>query len=114
MKRPLILIAMPLFLISCASGSAQNVQAPDIASYKAVEVTSKSNSDRILKLETELDSAKDKIESLRIQNRQLADSYDGLVELFKEHRQLTMTILARMNAIFGAVEDDKGESTEPK
>lgn len=108
MKRPFIVIALSVFLVSCGAGSAAQVSTPDAAAYRALEITAKSNSDRIVKLEKELDTAKSEINSLRTQNRQLADSYDGLVELFKEHRNLTMTILQKVNSLFPA-EEKKAE-----
>jgi len=99
MKRTFILMAVPFFMISCGGNTAQSVQTPDMAAYQAVELTSKSNADRILKLERELDSAKSDIATLQVQNRQLADSYDGMVELFKEHRNLTLTLIQQMSEI---------------
>lgn len=107
MKRPFVYIAISVFLVSCGSANQAQMTPPDVAAYKAVELTAKSNSDRIIKLETELDSAKKEINSLRTQNRQLADSYDGMVELFKEHRGLTMTLIQKMNSLVPDEEEKK-------
>ncbi|PLX69449.1 MAG: hypothetical protein C0603_00540 [Denitrovibrio sp.] len=101
MKRPFIMLAITALLFSCGAAQNASVTPPDVAAYKAVEITSKSNSGRIIRLEKELDTAKADIESLRTQNRQLADSYDGLVELFKEHRGLTMMLINKMNVLAG-------------
>jgi hypothetical protein len=107
MKRTFILMAVPFFMISCGGNTAQSVQAPDVAAYQAVELTSKSNSDRILTLERELDTAKNDIATLQVQNRQLADSYDGMVELFKEHRNLTLKLIQQMMQVTPPVEEEQ-------
>ncbi|PLX71432.1 MAG: hypothetical protein C0602_01075 [Denitrovibrio sp.] len=109
MKRTFILIIISMFLVSCGAASTSQVNTPDVAAYKAVKITSESNSERIVKLETELDKARTEINTLRTQNRQLADSYDSLVELFKEHRGLTMTILSKMNSLFAPEEEKSSE-----
>ena len=101
MKRPFIMLMISTLLFSCGASQKASVTPPDVAAYKSVEITSKSNSGRIVRLEKELDTAKVEIESLRTQNRQLADSYDGLVELFKEHRGLTMMLINKMNILAG-------------
>ena len=92
-------MAIAALTVSCGAGNTAQVAGPDAAAYRAVELTAKSNSDRISKLEAELDTAKSEISSLRTQNRQLADSYDGMVDLFKEHRGLTMTLIEKMNRL---------------
>lgn len=107
MKRTFILMSIPFIMISCGGNTAQGVQAPDVAAYQAVELTANSNSDRILKLERELDDAKQNIATLQVQNRQLADSYDGMVELFKEHRNLTMTLIQKMGGLESLQADEK-------
>lgn len=99
MKRTFILAAFPLLLAGCAGSNAAQTQAMDPASYQALKLSVNSNSERVLKLEKDLDSAKSEIDSLRTQNRQLADSYDGLVALMKEHRGLTMAIIQKMNTL---------------
>lgn len=109
MKRVFIAAAVSFMLASCGAGTSSQVTAPDPAAYKAAEVTAKSNSDRIIRLETELDKAKSDIESLRVQNRQLADSYDSMVELFKEHKTLTMSLIQKMNSMFAAPEPEKAK-----
>jgi len=101
MKRPFIVLAVSALIISCGAGTTEMVTPPDVAAYKAVELTSKSNADRILNLERELDMTKSEVNSLQVQNKQLADSYDGLVELFKELRGLTMVMVNRMNTLMG-------------
>jgi len=98
MKRFFILTVIAALAVSCG-GNSEKVTPPDVSAYKAVETTSKSNSGRIQKLESELDSAKREIDSLRVQNRQLADSYDALVELFKEHKSLTMVLIGKINSL---------------
>jgi len=102
MKRTFILMSIPFIMISCGSTATQSLTTPDVAAYQAVKVTANSNSDRIQKLEKELDSAKEEIATLRVQNRQLADSYDGMVELFKEHRGLIMTLITKVNSAVGS------------
>jgi TolA-binding protein len=106
MKRTFILMALPLVLTACGGATQQAVTPPDVAKYQAMELSVKSNSDRILKLEKQLDSANSEINTLRTQNRQLADSYDGMVELFKEHRGLTMTLIQKMNLLAPQAEEE--------
>ncbi len=96
------MLVISVLLVACGGAQKASVMPPDAAAYKTVEITANSNSGRIITLEQELDTAKTEIESLRVQNRQLADSYDGLVELFKEHRGLTMMLIEKMNILAGA------------
>lgn len=102
-------MAVPFFMISCSGAKESAVQVPDKGAYQAVELTVNSNSDRIVRLETELDKANSEINMLRTQNRQLADSYDGMVELFKEHRALTMTLINKVNLLVGPEKEEEKE-----
>lgn len=106
MKRIFVVFAVYIFAVSCASETAP-VTPPDQASLRAVEITSQSNSARISKLEKQLDEANREIDGLRVQNRQLSDSYDGMVDLFKEHRGLTMSLIQRMNTLLGPGEGEE-------
>jgi len=105
MKKTLIIVMIAAAAVSCGPAAAEKVTPPDMAVYKTLEISVKSNSDRVTRLETELQKANKEIASLRTQNRQLTDSYDELVNLFKEHKNLTMVLIDRMNSLFGSDEE---------
>lgn len=110
MKRIFIAAGISVILASCGAANSANVQPPAPSAYKALEVTTGSNSDRIAKLEQELDQTNSDLETLRSQNKQLADSYDTMVKLFKEHKQLTLTLIQKMNTVLD--DQKKSDATE--
>jgi TolA-binding protein len=99
-----IMIPLAAVMLASCSPAAKSPAVPEVSSYKALEITADSNSARIARLETELDKAKSDVETLRVQNRQLADSYESLVGLFKEHRNLTLTIIEKVNSLTAPAE----------
>lgn len=112
MKRVFVALAASAVLASCGAAATAQVTAPDPAAYRAAEITAQSNSERLAKLEAELDSAKRDMESLKVQNRQLADSYDSLVELVKEHKSLTISLIQQMKSILPPAKE--APAAEPK
>jgi TolA-binding protein len=98
MKKIILLIVVSVAVSACGTATKQ-VSPIDSSAMKAVEVAQKSNSERVAKLEKDMDNMRQELDSMRIQTRQLADSYDSLVKLFREHKKLTLDLMTTVNRV---------------
>jgi len=98
MKRVIFIVMISGLLAACSASNSQPKPA-DSASLKSLEVSQKSNSERILRLEQEIDTMRKDVQSMRRQTKHLADSYDSLIVLFHEHKKLTMKIMESVKKI---------------
>jgi septal ring factor EnvC (AmiA/AmiB activator) len=92
MKKYIAALIISAFMMGCGAQTG-SVAPADETKLAALEVQQKSDGERIAKLEKELSETKEALERTQRQSKQLGDSYDALVVMLKEYRQLIATMM---------------------
>jgi len=99
MKKYIAALVILTFAAGCGNMQTASVAPVDEARLQALEIQQKSDSERIAKLEKELSDTKAALERSQRQSRQLGESYDSLVGMMKDYRQLIGTMMENVGRL---------------
>ncbi|MGE4268156.1 MAG: hypothetical protein AB7F25_12030 [Deferribacterales bacterium] len=109
MKKYIAAVIFAALMTGCGAQTA-SVAPADQTRLEALEIQQKSDSERIARLEKELSETKEALERSQRQSKQLGESYDTLVGMFRDYKQVVVGLMDNMKKMMNSTAKDKEEA----